>query len=132
MHGTLRCPLTCKENSAGISQPSSFGPLDSFKIHATELFPAMENIDVVAEGAIAPCYVGVLGRRQNPWGKPVKKIQTRIGVAFRMNLVSNLHQSALGEEKKVPLRSSHASDFRPCFLPHNRWRDEWANVLPSF
>ena len=88
-YGPLGCPLACEQNTVGILQPRSFALLDSFKIIATELFTAVENIDIVAEGAIAPRYVGALRPGQDPWSKSVEKIQARIGLAFRMNLVSN-------------------------------------------
>ena len=101
-HGTLGRPIACEEHAVGILQPRSFGLLDPFKVLVPELLTAMENIDVVAERAIAPSYVGALRPGQNPWRKSVEKIQARIGLVLRMNLVSNRLQPALGEEKKAP------------------------------
>jgi hypothetical protein len=60
-HGTLGRPAAAKKNLGGILQPRCFGLLDSLKVVGPELFPPVTNVDVVAEGAIAPGNVGTLG-----------------------------------------------------------------------
>src|SRR2546426_345899 len=85
-------------DDSGIPQPGRFDSLDSLKIRAPELPPAMEDVDVVAKGAVAPCDVRVVRLRQTPGREPVEEIQTRLCTPSILDLVGNRLQPLLREE----------------------------------
>src|SRR5437016_1677732 len=98
-------------------QPAGLGALDAVEIRRPELLAPMKNVDVVAEGAVAPRDIGTPGLGQNPWRKSMEESDLGVGRSAGVNGTCDRFQSRLREEEVITLGARKPQQLGLCLLP---------------